>query len=182
MRSSRGSVTSSVWSGLGCVAQRFERLRAFDARLAGRDAQIDELARAEEAEVRVRCEQRVPLEPGLGDEDFALVASGAPRRGADRIAGLHREQRLIAVNDIERRERALEVCGELAQPDFHGSWSQHRVSRTAEAPDGRPTDTARTSGFFADCSRRTICCTASVCISFSSFAAPVLRAPAPPTR
>ncbi len=112
----------------------FERPRTLDARLAGRDAQIDELARAEEAEIRAGGEQRIPLESGLGDQDFALVASGVARRGADGIAGLDREQRLVAVHDVERRERALEMRGELVQPDFHGSWSQRPVSRTAEAP------------------------------------------------
>ena len=52
-RSSLGSVTSVTLSGFGSARVGFERLRAFDAGLAGRDAQVDELARAEEAQVRV---------------------------------------------------------------------------------------------------------------------------------
>ena len=146
---------SSTWSGSGCAAHGFERLRAFDAGLAGRDAQVDSLRVAEETQVRVRGEERVPLESGLGDQHLALVAAGAARRGADRVAGLDREQRLVAVDDVDRRERALEMRRELIRQ----RGSVHRRCACARRAH---------AGFFAACSRRTICCTASVCISVSS--------------
>ena len=53
---------------------------------------------------------------------------------------------------LDRGQRALEIRGELAQAQFHYV------------------------GFFAACSRRTTCCTASDCISFRSFASSDSRA------
>ena len=82
-----------------------ERLRALDAGLARRDAQVDQLAIAEEAHVGVRAEERVPVEVALGDEHLALGAAGLARRGANRVAGFERQQRLVAVHDVERRRR-----------------------------------------------------------------------------
>ena len=65
--------------------------------------------------------KRIPLEARLGDQHFALVAARAPRGGADRIASLVRLQRLVAVDDVDRRQRALEMGGEIFEAQFHGS-------------------------------------------------------------
>ena len=114
-RSSFGSVTSSTLSGFGCCTgrMRFERLRAVDARLAGRNAQIDELARAEQPQVGVGREECVPVETRLDDQHLALLAAGLARGRADRIARFDREERLVAVDHVDGGERALEVRGEL---------------------------------------------------------------------
>ncbi len=79
-----------------------EHARAFDPRFAARNAQVDELAAAKQAEVAVGRGQRVPFEAGLGKQDFAIVVSGRASGGAYLIAGLDRQQRLVAVHDIER--------------------------------------------------------------------------------
>jgi len=79
-----------------------EHARAFDPRFAARNAQVDELAAAEQAEVAVGRGQRFPFEAGLGNQDFAIVVSGGASGGAYLIAGFDRQQRLVAVHDIER--------------------------------------------------------------------------------
>ena len=64
--------------------------------------QVDELAAAEQAEVAVGRGQRIPFEAGFGNQDFAIVVSGRASGGAYLIAGFDRQQRLVAVHDIER--------------------------------------------------------------------------------
>ena len=100
---------------------RLQRLRALHARLARRDAQVDETAGSEEPEVRVVREERVPAELRLDDEHLALLAARATRRRTDRVAGLQREQRLVAVDHVERRELSFEVAAERLGPELrHG--------------------------------------------------------------
>ena len=96
---------------------RFERLRAVDAGLARRNPQIDELAIAEQPQVRIGGEERVPLEAGFGDQHFALVVALAASGSANRVASLDRLQRLVAMDDVDRRERALEVRREVFESE-----------------------------------------------------------------
>ena len=57
----------------------------------------------------------------LDDEHLAFLAAGPPRGRADRVAGLEREQRLVAVDHVERRELSFEVAAERLGPDLrHG--------------------------------------------------------------
>jgi hypothetical protein len=116
------------------------------------NAQIDELC-APKSQVAVRRGERIPLESGIGDEDLALGVAGRAGGGADLIAGFDREQRLVAVNDVQRTEIPGEMCGELGRPELHrGRGLDRRGSGQA-------------TGFFADCRRRTMSCTASSCMS-----------------
>jgi proteic killer suppression protein len=59
-----------------------QRCCAVDAGLARGNPQVDQLARAEQAEVRIRGEKRVPTKVLVDDEQLAVVAAGAPRRRA----------------------------------------------------------------------------------------------------
>ena len=134
-----------------------ERLRPLGAGLARGDAQVDELARAEQAAVRVGGEERVPAKMLLDDEHLAFVAAGAARRGANRIRGLDGRQRFVAVNHVQRLQRPREVRAEVGRTQLHA-------------------DALLYAGFLAACSRRTSCWTASVCISFRSRCSCVSRA------
>src|SRR5882672_3384015 len=110
-----------------------ERERALDAGLSRRYGEVDELARPEQAEVAIRRGERVPFEPGLGDENFALVETGSPGGGANLIAGLDCEQRLVAVDDVERGKAFGEVRGEPVGANLHGGldcWSDKLGRRT----------------------------------------------------
>jgi hypothetical protein len=75
-------------------------------------------ARSEQAEVAIGRGERIPFEPGLGDENFALE-SGCPGGGADLVSGLDGEQRLVAVDDIERGESVREVRGQPVGANLH---------------------------------------------------------------
>ena len=136
----RGSVISVTLSGLGRAAKASSALAAFEAGLARRDAQVDEAPIAEEAEARIRRQERVPAEVLFDDEDFPILDARAPGRRTNRISGFEREQRLVAVHDVQRGERAPEVGRQVVGPEIH-------------------------AGGRTDWSRRTICCTASDCIS-----------------
>jgi hypothetical protein len=96
-RSIFGSVTSSIWSGPTRDAKSSSAFAPSSARLARRNGEIDEPARAEEPQVRASGEKRIPFETGLDDLHFALVESRASRRGTDGVARLDRLQRLVAV-------------------------------------------------------------------------------------
>ena len=157
-RSTRGSVISVTLSGSRLLRMPLERLRAFDARLARRNAQVDQLARAEQAEVRVGGEERIPAKMLLDDEHFALVAAGAARRGADRIARPR--------SPPAARRRGSRTA---AAASARGARRDRRTQLRCRRPSLH-------AGFFAACSRRTSCWTASVCISFSSRCSCVSRA------
>src|SRR6478752_6768464 len=90
----------------------------------------------------------------LDDEHFALVAARAPRRAANRVGRLDRRERLVAVDDVKRFERLREMRVELVRAQLHLGYA----------------------GFFAACSLRMSCWTASVCISFSRRSSCVPRA------
>ncbi len=122
-----------------------EHARAFDAGLAGWDRKVDQLAPTEQGEVAVGGGERLPLEARLGDQDLALVEPRCARRSADLVARFDRQQRLVAVNDVQGTKSVGEMGGELAGTELHYA-----------------------TGFFADCSRRTIWTTASSCISRQS--------------
>ena len=91
---------------IGVQVQRMalEGGRAFDARLARWNAYVDELPRRKESEIRVGRDKSVPAKMLLDDEDFAFFATGLPRGGANRVRRFDGRQRLVPMDDIERRE------------------------------------------------------------------------------
>jgi hypothetical protein len=53
-------------------------------------------------------------------EDLALVVASSTRRGADQVAGLLRQQRLVAVHQVQRLQAALQQPGQLVGAHLHG--------------------------------------------------------------
>ncbi len=89
-----------------------------------------------------------PVETAARLEHRALRVAGAARRGAHRIGRLEREQRLVAVDGVHRRELAREVRVELA-----GAQLGHCTEGLAGC---------------AAAMRRSITCTAWLCMSRNS--------------
>src|SRR5690606_4466217 len=88
--------------------------------LAGRDAQVDQLAPAEQRQVAGGQRELVPLEALADDQRLALIEALLARCGADRVGRFEHEQGLVAMQDVERRERAFEVSGKLFRAQDHG--------------------------------------------------------------
>lgn len=86
LQSRPGSVTSSSASGGRAGAVVLDGLAAFAAGFPGRNAQVDELAAAEQRHVAGRVVQVVPVESGNRRQHLALVKALAPqRRGCRRL-------------------------------------------------------------------------------------------------
>ncbi|TWG78717.1 hypothetical protein L602_000900000210 [Cupriavidus gilardii J11] len=83
---------------------RAQHLAAFLARFAGRDAQLDDLAVAEQRHRLLRLQQLAPLKTPLRHQHLALAEARLARRGAQAIDGLQHQQVLVAVHDVKRRE------------------------------------------------------------------------------
>jgi len=96
-----------------------QRIAAVAAGLARRDAQVDQLGAAEERQVARGEGERVPLEAVADDQGLALLVALATGCGADCVGSLEHQQRLVAVQQPERRERALELGGELVGAQVH---------------------------------------------------------------
>ena len=96
-----------------------EHARAFDAGLARRDSKVDELALAEQGKVAVGRGERFPLEARLGDQDLALVEPRAAGGGADLVTRFDRQQRLVAMDDVERGESLGDMRCELSGTKLH---------------------------------------------------------------
>jgi hypothetical protein len=68
------------------------------------------------------CSKRAPVETGVGAEDLALIEALLAGGGTDcvgRLPGI--AARVIAADDIDRRQRTLQVFGELGGGEFHES-------------------------------------------------------------
>ena len=123
-----GLLLGPVETGQGdeqkCVGRRagavvLNGLSALAARLAGRDAQVDQLAAAEQRHVAGGEMQFVPVEAGNRRQHLALVETLPPGRGADGIGSFDDEQRFVAVNDVNRLQLAFEVGCELLTLEQH---------------------------------------------------------------
>ena len=85
------------------LAVALQRLGAVLAGLARGDADLDQLALGEQAHRLRRAEHAAPVEVRAADgEDLALAVAGRARGGADGVAGLLRQQRLVAVHRVQR--------------------------------------------------------------------------------
>ena len=126
-------------------AKRFDRPGAVGSGLAGRQAQLDQLPVAEERAVRTARSELAPVEAALRREDHALQKPACAC--ADRVGGLERKKRLIAVDHVQRPQLAQKRCIQLLEPE-----SGHAYSMGTDAG-------------FAATRRRMICCTMSLCMS-----------------
>jgi hypothetical protein len=80
-----------------------------------RNADLDDLLVGEQAQRTAGRQHRAPVEVRAGDGvhgafGVALLARG----GADGVGGLLQQQRLVAVERVQRLEAALQVRGQLA--------------------------------------------------------------------
>src|SRR5512140_3049939 len=94
-------------------AEILQRLAAFDAGLAARNAQLEYAARSEQ---RLRLAARLKLRPVkvlLRGEHFALDVAVGVRLRADTVGCLDREQRLVSEHGVERREAAFQLLRQL---------------------------------------------------------------------
>src|SRR6185295_16294642 len=101
------------------LAVRGERFAALRAGLAAGEAQLDDLFRGEERQALQAVAQLAPVEAATDLEHLALGEAALSRRGAYRVGRLQREQRLVAVHRVHRRQRLGEVRVELAGADLH---------------------------------------------------------------
>ena len=122
-----------------------QRLAAVAAGLAVGDAQVDQLAGAEQRQVAGGGLQFAPAETLAGDQHLALGIALLAGGGADGVAGFEHQQGLVAVEDVERGERLVELGGELLGAQVHGLGAA--------------------AGILAAASRRSSCCTRSFCMS-----------------
>src|SRR5262249_54486940 len=120
-----------------------DRLAALGARLARGKAQLHDLLAAEERQAGERVRELAPVEAPGGLEHLAVGETACARRRAHRVRRLERDQRLVAVDDVDGAEAAPEVRLELLRAKLHG----------------------QALGFCAEDSRRMICCTMSPCMS-----------------
>jgi hypothetical protein len=122
--------------GIRALAVGGERLRAGGVRLAGGQAQLDQLAVAEERGAAGRMGELAPVEIAVGLQHFPLGEALLARCRAHRVGRFEGEQRLVAVHEVGRRELLREGRFELVglQP--------HRRDRLT-APGARAYGTPR---------------------------------------
>src|SRR5206468_1979355 len=78
-------------------------------------AQLDQLLIAEERAARAARGELAPVEAALRREDHALRKPACA--SADRVGGLEREQRLVAVDRVQRLQLARKMGIELLEPE-----------------------------------------------------------------
>ena len=87
------------------------------------------------------------MEAALRREDHALGKAACARARANRVGGLERKQRLVAVDRVQGLQLARKMAIQLLEPE-----SGHAYSMETDAG-------------FAATRRRMICCTMSLCMS-----------------
>jgi hypothetical protein len=60
-----------------------------------------------------------PSRTGVGGEDLAFVETLLASGGTNGVGGFLAQQRVIAADDVDRREGTLQVFGELGGGEFH---------------------------------------------------------------
>ena len=63
--------------------------------------------------------QVAPIKARQGGQHFAFVKPLAPRCGADRVGRFDDQERLIAIDDIDRLQLAFEVRRQLIAAQLH---------------------------------------------------------------
>jgi hypothetical protein len=90
----------------GPSAKRFDRAGPVGSGLTRGEAQLDQLLVAEERAIRAARGELAPVEAALRREDHALRKPACARARADRVGGLERKQRLVAVDRVQRLQFA----------------------------------------------------------------------------
>ena len=89
-----------------------QRDRTLLARLARRDADLDQLLVGEQAQRAAGGQHRAPVEMRAGDgEDAALAVTLGACGGADRVGRLLLQQRIVTVQGVEGFQPALQLRG-----------------------------------------------------------------------
>jgi len=102
------------------LAVALQRIGTLLAGLARGDADLDQPPLGEQAHGLRRAEHAAPVEVRAADgEDLALAVAGGARRGADGVTGFLRQQRLVAVDGVERLQAARELAFELFRAQLH---------------------------------------------------------------
>ena len=97
-----------------------QRLAAILARLAVGDADLDQLAIGEQAHRLLRAQQRRPIGMRATEVKHLALGVASPQPcGADRVTRLLRQQRLVAVDGVERLQAARQMGAELVGADIH---------------------------------------------------------------
>jgi hypothetical protein len=111
----------AVVAGRG-FGQLLQRRAAVLAGLARRNADLDDLLVGEQRERAAGREHRAPVEVRAGHGvRAALGVALRARRGANGVGRFLREQRLVAVDRVERLQPLLQVGAELGAGKLHES-------------------------------------------------------------
>ena len=106
--------------GAGVGEQLDDGVGAADARLAGRQAELDQLARAEQRQVVRRGAHRIPVGDAL---DEGTSRSSKPARfdaRADGVGRLAHQQRFVAGNQVRPGGLTREVRAERVERELQG--------------------------------------------------------------
>ena len=105
-----------------------QRHRALFTRFARGYAHLDELLVGEQAHGAATGQHLAPIEVCAGHrEDGALGVPLGSRLRSDAVGGFLDQQRLIAVQGVERLEAALQLSGQLGKADLHGRGIRRRA-------------------------------------------------------
>ncbi|GAB1383117.1 hypothetical protein MASR1M50_14370 [Burkholderiales bacterium] len=143
----------AVVAGRG-LGQLLQRGAAVLARLAGGDADFDDLLVGEQAQAAAGGQHRAPVEMRAGDDvHAALGVALRARRRANGVRRLLHQQRLVAMQHIQRPQAFVQVVGELGGGQLHVRRSRRFVSPARPGmarirwPRSRPCQCTRGRGF-----------------------------------
>jgi hypothetical protein len=89
------------------------------AGFSGRQAQFQQAFFGEQRHAGAGLQQGTPVETGVGGEHLAFVEALLASRRADGVGGFLAQQGVVATDDVNRREGALQVFGELGGSELH---------------------------------------------------------------
>ena len=119
LQSRPGSVTSSKHVRGRMRAVVLECRATLAPRLAGRNAQIDQRAAAEQRPVARRVVQFDPVETGDCGEHFAFVETLAAGRCTNGIGRFDDQQGFVAVDDVDRLQLTFKMRCKLLALELH---------------------------------------------------------------
>src|SRR5690606_19441970 len=105
-----------------------ERGRPFVTGFAGRQTQLQQAFFSEQRHACAGLQQRAPVETGVGGKHLAFVETLLASGGTNGVSGFLAQQRVVATDDVDRRESTLQVFGELGGGEFHKRGRTGRLS------------------------------------------------------